>query len=82
MQKARMVNMRAYFFGSKDRSLRQLLQGVHNSHVGAAEGCDLLLLIQNNPSLSGNSYSDTAVLKLPGLPGLPSVGSFSMHSTR
>jgi hypothetical protein len=28
---------------AKDRSLRQLLQGEYESHVGAAEGCDLLL---------------------------------------
>ena len=28
----------------KDRSLRQLLQGVHQTRSGAAEGCDLLIL--------------------------------------
>ncbi|VVO39938.1 hypothetical protein PS712_05748 [Pseudomonas fluorescens] len=50
--------------------------------VGAAEGYDLLIFIQNNPSLSGNSYSDTAVIRLPDLPGLPNVGSFARHSTK
>jgi len=34
---------------------------------------------QNNPSLSGNSYS---AAPLPGLPGLLNVGSFPRHSTR
>ena len=29
---------------SKDRSLRQLLQGVRHLNVGAAAGCDLLIL--------------------------------------
>jgi hypothetical protein len=32
------------FLRSKDRSLRQLLHGMHNP-VGAAEGCDLLILL-------------------------------------
>ena len=38
----------------KDRSLRQLLQG-NAIHVGAAEGCDLLIFDQK--SFSGSSLS-------------------------
>ena len=34
---------------------------------------------QNNPSLSGNSYSAAT---FPDFPGLLNVGSFSRHSTR
>jgi hypothetical protein len=32
-------------YKSKDRSLRQLLQTAYHPNVGAAEGCDLLMLI-------------------------------------
>jgi hypothetical protein len=30
---------------AKDRSLRQLLQGLNTPNVGAAAGCDLLILL-------------------------------------
>jgi hypothetical protein len=38
---------------SKDRSLRQLLQGERIPNVGAAEGCDLLLFRQK-PAMAEN----------------------------
>ncbi|PWE44947.1 hypothetical protein C9I49_12120 [Pseudomonas prosekii] len=79
MQKARMVNMRAFFcgvnegaFAGKPRSYR--LCAIPVGARLAREGVS-----QSNPSLSGNSYSATSAL---GLPRLLSVGSFSRHSTR
>ncbi len=41
-----------------------------------------LFFVQNKPSLSGSSYSDGDQPGPLDLPGLPSVGSFSRHSTR
>ena len=43
---------------------------------------DPFFCVQNNPSLSGSSYSDGVQLGPLVLPGFPKVGSLARHSTR
>ena len=50
--------------------------------TGLQEHSQDFFCVQNKPSLSGSSYSDGDQPGPFDLPGLPSVGSFSRHSTR